>query len=133
MSNAAPLKMEAAFRKTMTVAEQALYTGISGNMHPLYVNAVHARSATGGERLVFELAVAALATTGLAEIGGAGRRVSALDLRFPVPVRIGDTVEARVETTGEKAGTIEARITCTRNDGTVVAEGRAELARVAGA
>ena len=26
------------FRKTLTVAEQAMYTGISGNMAPLYVD-----------------------------------------------------------------------------------------------
>ena len=60
----------AEFRKTMTVAEQAFFTGISGNMHPLYVNEVHAAATEAGGRLAFELAVAALATTALAEIGG---------------------------------------------------------------
>jgi 3-hydroxybutyryl-CoA dehydratase len=125
-------KTSAAFRKTMTVAEQALYTGISGNMHPLYVNAVHARAATGGERLVFELAIAALATTALADIAGPERRLSGLDLKFPAPVRIGDTVEARVEVASEDRSVIRARVVCTRQDGTIVAEGEAELSTIGG-
>jgi 3-hydroxybutyryl-CoA dehydratase len=32
------------FRKTMTVAEQAMFTGISGNLGPLYVDNVKARA-----------------------------------------------------------------------------------------
>ena len=33
------------FRKTLTVAEQAMYTGISGNLAPLYVDQRAARDA----------------------------------------------------------------------------------------
>ena len=120
----------AEFRKTMTVAEQALFTGISGNMHPLYVNEVHAAAAEAGGRLVFELAVAALATTALAEVGGPNRRLAALDLRFPVAVRLGDTVAARVEVTEAGGQAILCRVTCERDEGPVVAEGTAELVLV---
>ncbi|MEC5293296.1 MULTISPECIES: MaoC/PaaZ C-terminal domain-containing protein [unclassified Aurantimonas] len=127
MTNAATTKTAAVFRKTMTVAEQALYTGISGNMHPLYVNAVHAQTVSGGERFVFELAVASLATTALSEIGGPNRRLAGLDLRFPEPVRIGDTVEAQVKVEGERDGMLHTRVICLRQDGMVVAEGSAEL------
>jgi 3-hydroxybutyryl-CoA dehydratase len=114
----------------MTVAEQALFTGISGNMHPLYVNAVHAAAASGGERLVFELAVASLATTALAHVGGSMHRLAGMDLRFPNPVRLGDTVEARVERDTEAEGRMSCRIVCVQQDGTVVAEGTATLESV---
>ena len=62
------LDASATFRKTMTTAEQALYTGISGNLHPLYVNAVHAEAVSGGDMIVFELAIASLATTAFADV-----------------------------------------------------------------
>ena len=77
----------AEFRKTMTVAEQAMFTGISGNMHPLYVNEVHASSTGAGSRLAFELAVASLATTALAELSGAFFRLDGIELSFPAMVR----------------------------------------------
>jgi 3-hydroxybutyryl-CoA dehydratase len=115
------------FRKTMTVAEQAMFTGISGNLHPLYVDEVHA----GGPCLAFELAVAALATTALAELGGPERRLSALHLDFPEPARVGDTIAAEAQVVEAEDETLRCRITCRRDDGTVVAEGSAELSALA--
>ena len=120
----------AEFRKTMTVAEQALFTGISGNMHPLYVNEVHAATTEAGGRLAFELAVAALATTALAEIGGPTARLAAIDLRFPAPTRVGDTVAARAEVIEVSEARIRCAVTCERDGGPVVAEGTADLVRV---
>ncbi|WP_292619785.1 MaoC/PaaZ C-terminal domain-containing protein [Mesorhizobium sp.] len=119
------------FRKTMTTAEQALYTGISGNLHPLYVNDIHAHSVSGGGMIVFELAIASLATTAFAEIGGSGRRLASLSLEFPSPARIGDTVKATVESAGETEGRLTTRILCTLEDGTLVAQGQADLVAVA--
>jgi 3-hydroxybutyryl-CoA dehydratase len=120
----------AAFRKTMTTAEQALFTGISGNLHPLYVNAIHAKAVSGGDMLVFELALASLATTALATVGGAHRRISALSLRFPNPAQVGETVEAKVEVQSEQGGLLKASILCTGRDGAVLAEGNAEMDQV---
>jgi 3-hydroxybutyryl-CoA dehydratase len=121
----------ATFCKTMTTAAQALYTGISGNLHPLYVNAVHAEAVSGGDMIVFELAIASLATTAFADVGGAGRRLASLSLEFPSPARIGDTVRATVEGAGENGDRLKTRITCTLDNGTVVARGQAELVLVA--
>ncbi|MDP6786959.1 MAG: MaoC/PaaZ C-terminal domain-containing protein [Rhodospirillales bacterium] len=120
----------AEFRKTMTVAEQALFTGISGNMHPLYVNEVHAAATEAGGRLAFELAVAALATTALAEVGGPNVRLAAIDLSFPAPTRIGDTVAARVEVIEAGEARLRCAVRCERDGGPVVAEGTADLVRV---
>ena len=117
----------AEFRKTMTVAEQAMFTGISGNMHPLYVNEVHASTTGAGGRLAFELAVASLATTALAELVGAFFRLDGIALSFPAMVRIGDTVAATAEVESAEGGRVRCRITCTVDDGPVVAEGHADL------
>ncbi len=117
----------AEFRKTMTVAEQTMFTGISGNLHPLYVNEVHARSTAADGRLAFELAVAALLTTALAELGGAFYRLAGIDLKFPAMVRVGDTVAARAEVVEVGDGTARCRVTCRCDDGPVVVQGHADL------
>ena len=122
----------AVFRKTMTVAEQAFYTGISGNLHPLYVNSVHAKAVAGGAMLVFELALASLATTALASLGGPDRRIVSMSLRFPSPAEVGDTIEARAEIRAVKDSRFSASIRCTKQGGIVVAEGEAELGPAAG-
>ncbi len=120
----------AEFRKTMTVAEQAMFTGISGNMHPLYVNEVHAAATSAGGRLAFELAVASLATTALLEISGAFYRMGGVALSFPAMARIGDTVAAHAEVESVDGKTVRCRVTCTVDDGPVVAEGHADLVEV---
>jgi len=121
----------AEFRKTMTVAEQALYTGISGNMHPLYVNEVHAAATEAGGRICFELAVTALVTTALAELGGPLRRLSRLEVRFPSPVRINETIAGRAEVTDVEAHSIRCNVRCVSDSGLVAAEGTAELVEMA--
>lgn len=120
----------AEFRKTMTEAEQALYTGISGNMHPLYVNRLHARATEVGERLVFELAVSGLATTALAALGGPWMRLGEIALDFPDAARVGDTVTARAEVTSASPTELCCRLLCTRQDGVVVGRGTATLVAV---
>lgn len=118
-------------RKTITVADQSLFTGISGNLHPLYVNELHARDATGGGRLAFELGLAALASNALSELAGPYRRVGAVALTFPVPARIGDTVAAQAEVIEVDSTTVRCRIIIRRDEPSgIVAEGTAELVDV---
>src|SRR5277367_686050 len=94
-----PLRAGSAFsfRKTMTVAEQAMFTGISGNLGGLYVDAVRARKAGASNMVAFELAVGSLSTTCLNQLGGPTRRIGSIALNFAVPVIVGDTVEAKAE------------------------------------
>jgi len=118
-------------RKTLTVGDQSLYTGISGNLHPLYVNELHAQQASGGTRLAFELLLGALASHSLAELGGPYRRIGAMQLAFPHAVRIGDTVAAQVEITRVDDGRVTCSVVCRRDEpADVVAEGSAELVSV---
>ena len=100
------------FRKTMTVAEQAMFTGISGNLDPLHVDQRAARAAGFTGVLAFELAVAALATTSLNRLAGPNWRIGAVRLEFPMPVVVGDTVEAVVEVVSAEAEKIECTVAC---------------------
>ena len=104
------------FRKTMTVAEQAFFTGISGNLAPMHVDARAARAAGFSNMLSFELAVAALATTALNRISGSAWRIGGVDLKFDAPVPVGSTIEARVTVSQVDATAITFSVTCTVDD-----------------
>jgi len=115
------------FRKTMTVAEQAFFTGISGNLAPMHVDARAARAAGFSNMLSFELAVAALATTALNRIAGSAWRIGGVDLKFDAPVPVGSTIEARVTVSQVAASAISFSVTCTVDDGAAVIHGSATM------
>ena len=126
----APLKTGAAFsfRKTMTVAEQAMFTGISGNLGGLYVDAVRARKAGASNMVAFELAVGGLATTCLSQLCGPARRIGSIALSFSAPVIVGDSVEAKAEIVSVAGDEAVCRITCTlSSSGATVVDGTATL------
>jgi 3-hydroxybutyryl-CoA dehydratase len=116
------------FRKTMTVAEQAMFTGISGNLGGLYVDAVRARKAGASNMVAFELAVGGLATTCLSQLGGPTRRIGSIALTFAAPVIVGDSVEAKAEIVAVDGDDAVCRITCTLLvSGETIVEGTATL------
>lgn len=116
------------FRKTMTVAEQAMFTGISGNLGGLYVDATRARKAGASNMVAFELAVGGLATTCLSQLGGPTRRIGSISLNFAAPVIVGDSVEVRAEIVSVDGDDAVCRIACTLSStGATVVEGAATL------
>jgi 3-hydroxybutyryl-CoA dehydratase len=127
-----PAAGEFKFSKTLTVAEQALFTGISGNMGAQYVDATCGRKNGTGGLMVFELAIAALATTSLSKLGGPGRRIAALNIEFAQPVPVGTTVEAQAQVEQSQGDTLVCRIRCTDvQTGKALAEGTARLVSLA--
>ncbi len=132
----APLKTgdSMSFRKTLTVAEQALYTGISGNLAPLYVDQRAAREAGLDGVLAFELHGIALATTALNRLAGPAWRLAGLQVDFSAPVFVGQTVESRVEVTAAAADAVACAVTCrlagAASGDAVVAQGTARLVPV---
>ena len=128
---AAAIKLEpgarVTFRKTMTVAEQAMFTGISGNLGPLYVDAVKARAAGATGMVAFELAVAGLTTTCLWRLAGPSYRISAMNLTFPSPVPVGGTVAATAEIVSTDNGALRCKIICTLDQGGLVLDGEAVM------
>jgi 3-hydroxybutyryl-CoA dehydratase len=125
-----PLKTGSVFSfcKTMTVAEQAMFTGISGNLGGLYVDAVRARKAGASNMVAFELAVGGLATTCLSQLGGPTRRIGSIALTFAAPVIVGDSIEAKAEIVSVDGDGAVCRITCTLLvSGEAVVDGTAML------
>jgi len=131
MTSGNPVRVEPGasvrFRKTLTVAEQAMFTGISGNLGDIYVDVTKARAAGAPNMIAFELVVASLATTCITRLGGPGHRIRSLDLHFIGAVPVGETVEAAAEVTGVDNGKLHMRVTCVLDNGRTVVEGKAEL------
>jgi 3-hydroxybutyryl-CoA dehydratase len=115
------------FRKTLTVAEQAMFTGISGNLGGLYVDATKARALGATNMIAFELVIAGLATTCIARLGGPAHRIGRLDLRFVSAVPVGATIEAAAEVLVVDDTKARLRVTCVLDSGRTVVEGEAEL------
>ncbi|WP_172329600.1 MaoC/PaaZ C-terminal domain-containing protein [Mangrovicoccus sp. HB161399] len=117
------------FRKTMTVAEQGFYTGISGDMDPLHVDRVKAQAAGLADMAVFELAAGSLFSTAMARLSGPGWRIESVSLRFVRPLSVGETLAATA-TVASTNGVITFDLAGTCG-GEKVIEGEARLGRVA--
>lgn len=119
------------FRKTMTVAEQAMFTGISGHLGGLYVDRTAARAQGLTDMAVFELAIAALFSTGLARLGGGSLRIGSITCGFERAVPVGATVEARVELVAAENGQFHFALAGSA-DGDPICRGEAILVPAAG-
>ncbi|TYC61918.1 acyl dehydratase [Rhodobacterales bacterium] len=117
------------FRKTMSVAEQGFFTGISGNLGGLYVDRRQAQSLGLADMAVFELAAGALFSTALARLAGNGWRISAISFRFSRALVLGETLAATatLETVGD---TLAFDLSGAVGDDIVI-EGEASMAPVA--
>ncbi|MDB5893675.1 MAG: hypothetical protein JWQ88_1206, partial [Rhodoferax sp.] len=115
------------FRKTLTVAEQAMFTGISGNMAPLYVDKRAAQESGFDNMLAFELSAIALATTALNRVAGTAWRLGGLQIDFAMPVLVGETVESRIEVLEVMQAAVSCSVCCTKSTGEVMAQGTAKL------
>jgi acyl dehydratase len=118
------------FRKTMTVAEQAMFTGISGNLGGLYVDRSKAKAEGLADMAVFELAAASLFTTCLSRMAGHGYRVGDLQTSFTRAVVVGTTVEATATLTAADDDRLTFALAA-QADGAPYCTGTAVLVRVA--
>src|SRR4051794_40496425 len=88
----------AEFTKTVTETDVVLFAGITGDFNPAHVNEVEAGQGMFGGRIAHGLLSAGFISTVLAmRLPGPGTIYLSQNLRFVRPVRIGDTVTARVE------------------------------------
>jgi 3-hydroxybutyryl-CoA dehydratase len=90
--------MSAEHTKTVTEADVVLFAGITGDFNPVHVDEVTASASAFGGRIAHGMLSAGLISAAIAmKLPGAGTIYLAQSLRFTKPVRIGDTVTARVE------------------------------------
>lgn len=122
--------MSAETTRTVTETDVVLYAGITGDMNPVHMDEVAAAKSQFGGRIAHGMLTAGLISAVLGmKLPGPGAIYVNQTLRFTRPVRIGDTVTARVEVleiTVEK-GRARLSTTCRNQDGKVVLDGEATV------
>lgn len=95
------LGMTEEFAKTVSESDIASFAGLSGDFNPVHVNEEFARTTMFKGRIAHGMLSAAfLSTVFGTRMPGPGCIYVSQSLKFKAPVRIGDTVTARVEVTG---------------------------------
>lgn len=117
----------AEFTKTVTETDVVLFAGITGDFNPAHTDRVTAERSRFGQRIAHGMLTASFICPVLGMyLPGPGTIHLEQHLRFVGPVRIGDTVTARVEVTELAARRrVRLRTWCTNQDGEVVVEGEA--------
>lgn len=122
--------MAAERSKTVTEADVTLFAGLTGDFNPAHVDEEAARRGRFGGRIAHGMLTAGLLSAVLGtRLPGPGCIYVGQTLRFTRPVRIGDTVTARVEVAElrpEDRRVILAT-TCRNQEGETVLEGEAEV------
>ncbi|HQU89173.1 MAG TPA: MaoC family dehydratase [Denitromonas sp.] len=121
--------MSGAYGHTVTEADILLFAGVSGDTNPVHLNEELAAASMFGGRIAHGMLSASFISTVFGtRLPGPGCIYLSQTLKFKAPVRIGDTVVARVTV---KALTLEKRkalfdTVCTVGE-TVVLTGEAEI------
>lgn len=119
----------AVFGKTVTEADIAAFAGVSGDTNPVHLNEEYAKGTMFKGRIAHGMLSAAFISTVFGtKLPGPGCIYVSQLLKFKAPVKIGDTVMARVEVTAlnpdKKFATFKT--TCSVGD-KVVLDGEATL------
>lgn len=123
------LGQSAIFAKTVTEADIATFAGVSGDFNPVHVNEEFASQTMFKGRIAHGMLSAAFISTVFGtKLPGPGCIYVSQMLKFKAPVRIGDTVTARVEITAmaPEKKFVTFKTTCTVA-GKVVLDGEATL------
>jgi 3-hydroxybutyryl-CoA dehydratase len=118
----------AEFAKTVSESDIYLYAGITGDFNPAHINEDYAKNTFLKTRIAHGMLSAGFISTVIGtKLPGTGSIYVKQDLRFLAPVRIGDTITARVEVIeiiSEKK-LVRLKTTCINQEGTQVLDGEA--------
>jgi len=118
----------AEFAKTVSESDIYLYAGITGDFNPAHINEDYAKNTFFKTRIAHGMLSAGFISTVIGtKLPGTGSIYVKQDLRFLAPVRIGDTITARVEVMeiiAEKKR-VRLKTTCINQEGTQVLDGKA--------
>ena len=118
----------AEFSKTISESDIYLFAGVTGDMNPAHINEHYARTTFFKTRIAHGLLPAGFISNVIAmKLPGPGTIYLRQELNFRAPVRIGDTIMARVEVLEimKEKKHVRLNTTCTNQDGTVVLDGEA--------
>ena len=114
--------------KTVTESDIVLFAGVTGDFNPVHIDAEAAKQSVFGQRIAHGMLSAGFISAVLGmRLPGPGSIYLSQTLRFTKPVRIGDTVTARVEVVEVIAAKRRVRLatTCRNQNDEVVVEGEA--------
>ncbi|MEP7382131.1 MAG: MaoC family dehydratase [Gemmatimonadota bacterium] len=118
----------AEMRKTVTETDVILFAGITGDFNPVHIDEVAAATSRFGGRIAHGMLSASFISACLAmRLPGPGSIYLTQSLKFTRPVRIGDTITARVEVVEWNESKRRARLatTCRNQRDEVVIDGEA--------
>lgn len=120
----------AEFAKTISESDVYLYAGITGDINPVHLNEEYAKNTFFKTRIAHGMLSAGLISTVIGnKLPGTGSIYVKQDLSFLAPVRIGDTITARVEVIeiiAEK-NRVRLKTTCVNQEDTQVLDGEAVI------
>lgn len=117
---------QAEFAKTVTETDIYLYAGITGDFNPAHVNEAYAKNTFFKTRIAHGMLTAGFISAIIAnQLPGPGTIYMKQDLSFLAPVRIGDTITARVEILemNVEKNRVRLKTTCANQDGVTVLTG----------
>jgi 3-hydroxybutyryl-CoA dehydratase len=118
----------AEFSKTVSEADIYLYAGVTGDFNPAHINEVYAGKTFFKSRIAHGMLSGGFISAVIANLlPGPGTIYMRQELNFLAPVRIGDTITAKVEIIDINAekNRIRLKTTCVIQDGTLVVDGEA--------
>ena len=120
----------AEFSKTVSESDVYLYAGVSGDLNPAHINESYAQNTFFKTRIAHGMLSAGFISAAIGmKLPGPGTIYIRQELNFKAPVRIGDTITARVEIIEINAekNRVRMRTTCTNQENTLILEGEAML------
>ena len=118
----------AEFSKTVSETDVYMYAGITGDLNPAHINEAYAQGTFFKNRIAHGMLTAGFisAVIGM-QLPGPGTIYMGQNLQFLAPVRIGDTVTARVAVVEKIDDKKRVRLatTCTNQEGTALISGEA--------
>ncbi len=116
------------YSKTIAESDVYLYAGITGDFNPAHINEEYAKRTFFETRIAHGMLPAGLISAILGtKLPGPGTIYLKQELKFLAPVKIGDTITAKVEVIeiNKDKKKVRLKTTCTNQDGTVVLDGEA--------
>ncbi|MGD2028562.1 MAG: MaoC family dehydratase [Desulfobacterales bacterium] len=118
----------AEFSKTVSESDIYLYAGVTGDFNPAHINEDYAKKTFFKTRIAHGMLSAGLISTVIGnKLPGTGTIYVAQNLSFLAPVRIGDTITARVEVVDivDEKNRVRLRTSCFNQEGIQVLNGEA--------
>ncbi len=116
------------FSKTITEADVVLFAGVTGDMNPVHMNDVYAKTSMFKKRICHGGLVSALFSTVLGtSLPGVGTIYLSQESKFIKPVYLNDTITATVEVVEiiESKNRVVLKTIASNQDGEVVITGQA--------